>query len=260
MPTPVLTKIGGGFALAALAAAFVPQLDESGETPALSTMFLTAVCVAGLTTAALYLALTRDLGLPRLIVGYVIAYNALVVFVKFVLSPEALYEHSRHGTLDALLFDPNDAMGATIVAATVFALYGGALYVIYRLCRRKLVGTPVPSLGWRRMLVGGALVVALVFASGGIALLLAYGGLEYVGFVFSSSVSILVALSLAGAASLAGIAFRDTALRTGAVGDAALLVNFFWIALVFLALYHVLWVIYILVLTTIWPLKVITPK
>jgi hypothetical protein len=260
VPASVLAKIGGGFALATLAAAFVPRLDESGETPALSTMFLTAVCVAGLTTAALYLALTRDLALPRLIVAYVVAYNGLVVFVKFVLSPEALYEHSEHGTLDALLFDPNDAVGATVVAATVFTLYAAALFVIYRLCRRKLEGTPAPSLGGKRMLVGAALVAAVVFASGGIALLLAFGGLEYVGFVFSSSVSLLVALSLAGAASLAGIAFRDTAVRSGAVGDAALLVSVFWVALVFLALYHVLWVVYILVLTTIWPLKVITPK
>ena len=261
MPSPALAKIVGGFALAALAAVFVPRLGDAGaESPALSTMFLTAVCVAALTTVALYLALTRDLGLPRLIVGYVVVYNALVVFVKFVLSPDALYEHSMHGTLDALVFDPNDAIGATIVAAAVFGLYATALYVIYRVCRRKLTGARASSLSWTRALVGAVLVVAVVFASGGIALLVAFGGIEYVSFVFSSSVSLLVALSLAGAASLAGIAFRDTALRASALGDAALLVSVFWVALAFLALYHVLWVVYVLVLTSIWPLKVITPK
>ena len=44
------------------------------------------------------------------------------------------------------------------------------------------------------------------------------------------------------------------------VGDAALLVSVFWLGLGFLALYHALWVVYVLVLTSIWPLKVITPK
>jgi hypothetical protein len=37
-------------------------------------------------------------------------------------------------------------------------------------------------------------------------------------------------------------------------------VSVFWVGLAFLALYHALWVIYVLALTTIWPLKVITPK
>jgi hypothetical protein len=260
MPTPALAKIGGGFALALLAAVFVPRMDGSaGEAPALTTLFVSAICVAALTTVALYLALTRDLGVPRLIVGYVVAYNGLVVFVKFVLSPEALYEHSENGTLESLLFDPNDVWGAALVASLVFGLYAVALYVIYRLCRRKLEDSR-SSLSWKRVLVGAVLVVAVVFASGGLALLLAFGGLEYLGFVFSSSVSLVVALSLAGAASLAAIAFRDTALRASALGDAALLVSVFWVALVFLALYHVLWVVYVLVLTTIWPLKVITPK
>jgi hypothetical protein len=36
--------------------------------------------------------------------------------------------------------------------------------------------------------------------------------------------------------------------------------SFFWIGLYFLALYHVLWVVYVLVLTSTWPLKVVTPK
>ena len=36
--------------------------------------------------------------------------------------------------------------------------------------------------------------------------------------------------------------------------------SFFWVGLYFLALYHVLWVVYVLVLTSIWPLKVVTPK
>jgi hypothetical protein len=110
------------------------------------------------------------------------------------------------------------------------------------------------------VLVIAILSAAALFATGGIPLLLLFGGLEYVDFVFSSAVSGLVALALAGAVALAAVAFRSTAERARLVGDVALLVSVFWVGLAFLALYHALWVVYVLVLTAIWPLKVITPK
>jgi hypothetical protein len=130
--------------------------------------------------------------------------------------------------------------------------------VIYRVCRRRLVERRPPS--WKRVLVITLLSGAVLFATGGIPLLLLFGGLEYLGFIFSSAVAGLVALALAGAVTLAAIAFRSTADRAALVGDVALLVSMFWIGLAFLALYHALWVVYVLVLTAIWPLKVITPK
>jgi hypothetical protein len=196
-------------------------------------------------------------GLPATLALFAVGYNALVVLVKFVLSPEALYEHSEAGTLKAYI-DPNDSVAATFISASVFVLYAIALFVIYRICRRRLVERRRPS--WKRVLVIAILSAAVLFATGGIPLLLLFGGLEYVDFVFSSAVSGLVALALAGAVTLAAIAFRSTAERAQLVGDVALLVSVFWVALAFLALYHALWVVYVLVLTAIWPLKVITPK
>jgi hypothetical protein len=258
MTTPVLVKLGGGFALAGLAAVLVPRLGGSdGDAPGLPTLLLTAVCVGALTTGALYLALTRDLGLGRLVAGYVVAYNALIVFVKFVLSPEAIYEHNAEGF--EAFFDPSEPFEAALIAASIFAAYAFALWIIYRICARQL-GSTARSVDWRRLLVTAVLVAALVFATGGIALIVAYGGLEYLGFVLSSTVSGVVALALAGAVSLAALGLREAATRAAVLGDAALLVSVFWVGLAFLALYHVLWVVYVLVLTTIWPLRVITPK
>lgn len=60
--------------------------------------------------------------------------------------------------------------------------------------------------------------------------------------------------------ALAGATLGSTAERAQLVGEVALLVSVFWVGLAFLALYHALWVIYVLVLTSIWPLRVITPK
>jgi hypothetical protein len=37
-------------------------------------------------------------------------------------------------------------------------------------------------------------------------------------------------------------------------------VAFFWVGLAFLAIYHVVWVIYIVALTALWPLRVVVPK
>ncbi len=258
MTASLLAKIGGGFALAALAAVLVPRLgDADTAVPGLGTLLVTGVVVGALTTGALYFGLRRDLGLPASIALFAVAYNALVVLVKFVLSPQALYEHSEKGTLEAFI-NPSDAVAATWIGVSLFILYAAALVVIYRVCRRRLAERRRPS--WKRVLVIAILTSAVLFATGGLPLVLLFGGTEYTGFVFSSGVSGLVALALAGAVSLAAVAFRSTAERAQLLGDVALLVSVFWVALAFLALYHALWVIYVLVLTSIWPLKVITPK
>jgi hypothetical protein len=250
-------KIGGAFALAALAAVLVPRLEDgSSGSPAVTTLLVTALCIGVLTIGALYLALTGDLGLPKTIALYIIGFNALVVLVKFVLSPEALYERSENGSLE-VFFDLNRGFDAAVVAVAVFALYAAALYVVYRICRRGLESR---SLGWKRVLGVGAVAAVLLISTGSIVLVAAWGGLEYVGIVLSSGVSVLVAGALVGAIFLASAAFRASAARAELLGDAALLVSVFWVALAFLVLYHVLWVVYILVLTSIWPLKVITPK
>src|SRR5205085_1233591 len=108
-----------------------------------------------------------------------------------------------------------------------------------------------------------AVLFLLGIGSGGAILILLlplFGGLDYLDFVFSSGVSLLVALALAAATAFAALAFDATSKRAHALGDATMYMSFFWVGLYFLALYHVLWVVYVLVLTSIWPLKVVTPK
>jgi hypothetical protein len=97
---------------------------------------------------------------------------------------------------------------------------------------------------------GGILVVAIIAAS----------GVEYIEFVFSSGYSLLIAVALGGATYLAASAFKEVAEREVIVDRAVAFVTFFWLGLYFIALYHVLWVVYILVLTAIWPLRVVVPK
>jgi hypothetical protein len=251
-------KIGAAFGVAALAAAFVPRAgDGGGEVPGLATLLVTGALVGLLTTAALFVVLRRDLGLPLAVALFAVGYNALVVLVKFVLGPRSVYEASVQGKLNGYV-DPGDAGAALAIAIGLFAAYALALYVVYRIARRRRIGRRPVRL--RRTGVVAVVAAALVVGTGGAPLLVALGGLEYVGYVFSTGVSGLVALALGAAIWLAAKTFTGTAERAEVVGDAALLVSVFWVGLAFLALYHALWVVYVLALTTIWPLKVITPK
>jgi hypothetical protein len=109
-----------------------------------------------------------------------------------------------------------------------------------------------------------AVAILLTAASGGFVLIIPLAltgeGAQYIGYVFSSSASLITALALAGAGSLAAISLNSVTERAEAVGDVVLLVTFFWVALYFIAIYHVLWVVYILALTALWPLRVVVPK
>jgi hypothetical protein len=44
------------------------------------------------------------------------------------------------------------------------------------------------------------------------------------------------------------------------LGDATLLAGFFWLGLALILLYHVMWVVFLLTLVSIWPFRTYTPK
>jgi len=243
-------------------AGFLPGGD-GGSSPPARTLLVAAALVTLLTTTALYLVLRLDLRLPLGVALTAVAYNALVVALKFVLGPLGLYEENRVRDFDSV-FAPDSLGAALLAAALVFGLYLGAFALLYLVVRGRLRAPRLTSRRAGRIAVA-AVVGALLLATGGAGLLLlplavAGAGLGYLGFVLSSGWALLIGIAVAGAASLAGLALQGARERAEAVGDAALLVTFFWIGVAFLALYHVLWVVYILVLTSIWPLKTVTPK
>jgi hypothetical protein len=212
----------------------------------------------------LFATVRRDLGLPARTAVYAVAFNALIVLVKFVLGPVGLYDVNRYRSMETFI-PLSDPFGAAFAGAFIFLLYAGVLTIIYRILLRLVRGPRAANPQRVRRFVMWTLIAALVLAgSAGVIAVLAATILSsaslYLSYVFSSGVSLLVALALAGATSLAVMTFSSAADRDRLVEDASTLVTVFWIALAFVALYHVLWVIYILVLTSIWPLKVVVPK
>jgi hypothetical protein len=178
-----------------------------------------------------------------------------------------LYEANRNNSFEQFL-SLNEGAGAAFAAALIFLLYAGVLLVVYRHARRRSGLFPKVARRLRAsrttlvlLDVGGVLFAATV-GTGLLIVVLVAGeaGFEYVTDLFTGSVALLVAVALGAAAAVATKAFRDVGDRALAVRDAGVLVAFFWTCLAFLALYHVLWVVYILVLTSVWPLKVVTPK
>ncbi|MGH2687161.1 MAG: hypothetical protein ACRDJP_16980, partial [Actinomycetota bacterium] len=142
--------------------------------------------------------------------------------------------------------------------------------LLFRLIRRRIASLPpfeaARDKSPRRIVAVVLIVTALLMAAvSGMAvlalpLILVGSAAEYLSFVFTSGLSLLVALALAGASTLVALTFDGAADRALAVRDAGAFLSLFWVGLAFIALYHVLWVIFILVLTATWPLRVVVPK
>jgi hypothetical protein len=264
--TPLLLKLGAAAALSLAVVALVPHtVSGSGAVPPVRMLLVTATLVGAVCAAALFWGLRTDLRLPSRVAVYAVGFNLLVIVVKLVLGPHGYYDVNQTTNLDTPL---DNRVSALLAAIFIFFLYVVAYTALYRFFRRRiehLTGPdPVPAPFGSRGLVLGVLVSVLLLVSSGGALLITllpfFGGIEYLDFIFSSAVSLLIALALAGATSLAALAFDATSARARVAGDATLFMSFFWVGLYFLALYHVLWVVYVLVLTSIWPLKVVTTK
>ena len=196
-----------------------------------------------------------------------------IVIVKFSLAPRGLYEVNREVAWESL-FSLGKTELVLLAAVMVLLLYLAVYWLIYRYYRHRLKARPTrktllsrlegPEL--RRGLVVAGLGVVALMATGGSALVVvlplvfASSGVQYLTFVFSSGVSLLIALALAGATALAVRSFGSATEHASLTRDASVITTVFWLGLALLAVYHGLWVVYILALATIWPLRVVVPK
>lgn len=259
LPSSSWITLGVAIGLALVAIALFPR--SGGDAPPLASMALIGAVIAGVTTAALYSIVRRDLRLPSRVATSLVFAFVLIALVKFVLAPLGLYEVNAVTELQATLASVADPVGAAITAAVVFGLYALGYWMIYRIGRRgERARSPIRLR--RRTIVLGLVGLALVVVSGVwffvLAVLVAPG--QYLEFVFTSGVGVLVAIALATAATLIRSAFRFLEQQPQMVVDAGAIISLFWLGLGFLALYHALWIVYVLVLGSIWPLKTVVPK
>jgi hypothetical protein len=267
LSAPLWLKFLGVSAFGALLLILLPQ-DMGGSEPPLAFLLSAGFVLSLAAAAGLDLALRLDMGVAPKVILFALGYNVLIIGIKFVLAPTGVYEVNRSTDLTGF-FNISDTFGAAAAGAGVLLIYAGIYTVLYRLTRRRLEDVfqarVRPEKRFRKIALPLVIGTVLLAALGGIwvlflPLIMAGSGGEYLKFVFSSSLSLIIGIAIVASAGLAALAFGSVAEQQRATGDAALLASFFWFGLYFLALYHALWVVYILIITSIWPLKVVTPK
>jgi hypothetical protein len=233
--------------------------------PSVAMLLGVGLVLIAAASVGVYLGIRSGLGLAAKVAIYAVGFNGLILLVKFVLAPYGIYDLNR--TVPVSSIAPfTEPFAAVLAGGLVFLLYFAVFGLVYRVARARAGYARRPRRRNPRVIVvlwiAGSLLMA---AAAGLGVLLlpllpAVTGGDYVSYVFSSSASLAVGLTLATATWLAGRTFGAATQDPRAVGDAALLSSLFWFGLSFIALYHFLWVVYLLVLVSIWPLRVVVPK
>lgn len=264
------------FLFGLLAVVFIPQIDSllfpGNETPSFITFMGVGLVTIILTGFTLRFGLDTQASYTKQFLLYAFLYNLLIALAKFTLGPFSLYVATLTKDLSSLFLVSGNFFILLYISALIFLLYIAVLLFLYSRYKirlaRSLSGHPdLPThAGWRKIIQGVAvlLLIPILIVAGGspfaFPILLSAPALEYLSFVFSTLYGIVIASSLVGAIYFAKKTFDSATDQALLVKDATLLVSLLWIGISFLLLYHALWVVYFLVLMTLWPLKVVTPK
>lgn len=246
----------------------VPRLADAPDRPPVGLLLGTGLILIAAAAVGLYVGIRSGLGLPASVALYAIGFHALILLVKFVLAPFGIYDLNRRVPFES--FVPfTEPIGTWLSAFLVFLLYAVVYGIVSRVVRTRLelgreAGPPDPRRARRgtTLLIGIAILVTAAAALGVLAIpmLPIAAGADYLGYLFSSTVALAVAVALTAATWLAARTFRSAGEAAVAIGEATVLTSLFWFGLAFIALYHFLWVVYLLTLLSLWPLRVIVPK
>lgn len=242
-----------------------PQLLRSVSAP-LPALILVGALLSGL-AILVFLNLGRfGLPLSRQTIASTLAFNLIIIAIKFVLDPALMYLNNQFGafTVGFMSFDPNASAGYWLVAGIFFILYAAVLSVIYRRQRRKLdqltkkeAQRPINWIKVAAILLGlsALAVITQLWFVPLLGVVFGAGYLQEVGPGFGITVIGLVAAIIA-----AVTAFRLAAADAYRAGSTTLLAGFFWFCLAMLLAYHIMWVIFTTMMVTIWPFKTFIPN
>ena len=262
--------------LSVLAILIIPRIDKAlfplSKGPGSITVLGVGLVMTLFTATVIYFGVNTLLSLPKKFLLFTTLYNALIIAVKFTISPLSVYQANQVKTFS---FQINqNPFTLAVIAAAIFLLYFIVFSGIYLYFKGKVkraisqeTNVPVEKTKGHKALVfwGMALLVGVIVLAGGgtifaFPLIFSMFSLEYLSFVFSTVFGAVIALALIGATYFVGMAFSSVADQAIAMRDITLLISFFWIGAAFLLIYHALWVVYLLILTALWPLRVVVPK
>jgi len=260
------------FALSsALILSLIPRIAHnvhSANTPPF-WLFLVSGLFMICFTALFFNALSRlNLGFGKSALILAFGYNSVIVVIKFVLSPAALYISNRHTAFSTLGDDPNSLMYYIITGVIILFLYAIVFRLVYAFIHKKLEA----QLGGERFsiklnpklfLIFGAALFCTFFVGGGAILLIGYlfaaSSLDYLSYIFGAlGIPLLLAIVLAIAIGYQS--FDAVSEEVQITGNITLLAGFFWIGLAMIFLYHILWIVFMITLVHIWPFNTYSPK
>jgi len=241
------------------------------NSPAAAPIILTGVLISVFTVLAVQFGLRTSLNLPKRALIYMLAYNVLIAIVKFILSPLALYTANARGQFSIIWSGfPTFIM----LGILVFVLYLLVFYRIYLDHKRKaevalaVPGTLAPAEQFpiaRRVLTRIVVIGGVAFLLGGTAAitiiaLFATSLPSYLIYIFTTLFGTLVCGALIVAVEFLKKTLASVTEQAIAVRDMAVMTSFFWVGVSFLAAYHALWIVYLIGLTTLWPLDTQSPE
>ncbi len=267
----LLFLIDGG-----LIAAILPRSTlNTGHQPSISLLFGAGVAVI-IVTAIFFQILSRlNLGFGRSALVLALGYNATIVVIKFIISPVGFYKSGEQG-LDFQNFNPNTSIYYLATAAFIFALYFFVFRLIYRHFEARLhrdASAPRPNFlirtkefSKRHKFLLGLVILATILTGGGILmvpLVVAFvAAPDQYGYLIRVAAAMAIPLlaAIVLAIYVAYKSFDEVSKQAVATGNAALLSTFFWIGVCLIAAYHIMWVILMITLVSLWPFNTTTSK
>ena len=248
----------------------VPRLFIGPPGPEFMIFLVSGVAAIVLTAGLFGYVYSLGMGFGRTVLVLAAGYNALIATVKLGLAPAALYQANREQAFEATVSDPNGLWFFLGIGSGILLLYLLVFGVMYRVFRRRFRRRSLPSEAppeqrgrWSRGKIIVGVVACVAFVASFLWVMPAfYVGLptlSYLVYIFSTF-GAAITLALILAAFLAYRAFDEVEKRAVRLGDATLLASFFWLGLAVIVLYHVMWVVFLLTLVSIWPFRTYTPK
>jgi hypothetical protein len=176
---------------------------------------------------------------------------AAIAIAKFALAPNAFFRGTAGETVeDPFGFGGGGMMWA--IAIAVGLLYVGVVLVLAARLRPREAASP--------RLSTGLVLIVLAVAAFGLGAFVTRAPIGYLGFALTGAGAAALAISLLVAATLIAAAFHDAATQARVLGTVSVYTTIVWVAVAFLLVFQVLWVVFLLAVVTLWPIKTVTPK
>jgi len=226
--------------------------DRTGRVPPTSTFAAAGIAISVVAVITVALAARAAGTTWRAAIALGGGFAAIAI-AKFAMGPTALYQGNR---IEPIQNPGGVTSGGRVVliALVVGLLYLAAIWLLAVMFRPA----PPPDGPSSTIAFGlGLFAVGSLIATGFVA---ASAASQYIDFATTGLEASGIALALFIAAGLVAAAFRGTAVRSRALGQASMYLSVLWVAIAFLLVFQVLWIVFLLAVVAIWPFRSVTPK